>query len=260
MAQELSAPRRAVVLGASNVFRSIATVVAAAQAARGAPLDLFIAAGHGRSFGMWNRVLGYSVPGIVQCGLWDALAARTNVPTAALITDVGNDLLYGASAPTILGWVETCLARLRPQCEQIVVTELPLTSLARLTSARFVMFRTALFPASRMTLAQAIDGANCLNDGLQALAEKYFCTVVVPRAAWYGFDPIHVEQRHVSAAWHELLASWRTSEATSAARGSLWQWSRLRARRIHVQRFMGRQRETPQPALRYADGSTISLY
>ena len=76
------APRRAVVLGASNVYRNLGTVVATAQATWGRPLELLIAAGHGRSYGLWNSVLGYSVPGIVHCGLWDAFAARRDVPIA----------------------------------------------------------------------------------------------------------------------------------------------------------------------------------
>ncbi len=254
------APRRAVILGASNVFRNISTVVASAQAAWGAPLELLIAAGHGRSYGMWNRVLGYSVPGIVQCGLWDALAQRSAVPTAALITDVGNDLLYGASPETILAWVETCLARLRPVCERITMTELPLHSVARLTPPQFVMLSRILFPRSRLSLTDAIAHSRRLNDGLLSLAEKFSAHVIAPEKIWYGFDPIHVRRRHVASAWHALLAPWSAAPHEWQARGTLWQWCQLRSKRTHVQQFLARKYLTPQPALRAADGSTVSLY
>lgn len=254
------APRRAVVLGASNVFRNISTVVAAARSAWGAPLELLIAAGHGRSYGMWNHVLGYSVPGILQCALWEALAARDQVPTAALITDVGNDLLYGASPETILDWVETCLARLRPVCERIAITELPLHSVARLTPRQFLFFRRLLFPASRLSLADAIAHAHRLNAGLLSLAEKYALDVVAPEKNWYGFDPIHIARPHVASAWHALLTPWRAEASNTYARGTLWQWCQLRSRRTHVQQFLARKYQTPQPSLRLADGSSVSLY
>jgi hypothetical protein len=254
------APRRGVILGASNVFRNISTVVATAQSAWGQPLDLLIAAGHGRSYGAWNWVLGYSVPGIVHCGLWEALDARPQAPTAALLTDVGNDLLYGTSAKTILRWVETCLERLQPRCERIVVSELPLTSVARLKPSHYVMLRSVLFPWSRVTFDEVVASAKCLNAGLIELAQKFSASIVQPQQTWYGFDPIHVRRRHTCAAWQTLLGPWCDAADSLAARGSVWRWWQLRMRRTHVQRFLSRERHTPQPALRYADGSTVSLY
>lgn len=257
---QASAPRRAVVFGASNVYRNLATVVAASQAAWGGPLELLIAAGHGRSFGMWNNVLGYSVPGIIHCGLWDALTDRRDRPTAALITDVGNDLLYGASPETILNWVATCLDRLQPICERIVMTQLPVESVKRLTPAQFLLLSRILFPRSRLTLSDALERTHRLNEGIVALAKNYSVHLVAPKKDWYGFDPIHVRRRHVANAWHTLLVPWSDDADRAAARGEVWQWCRLRAHRTHVQRFLSRQSQTPQPAVRYPDGSSVSLY
>ena len=55
------------------------------------------------------------LPGIVECGLWDALAQRPPAPTVALLTDIGNDLLYDVPVPQIVSWVETCLDRFSPR-------------------------------------------------------------------------------------------------------------------------------------------------
>ncbi|MEX0819484.1 MAG: hypothetical protein WD070_07815, partial [Pirellulaceae bacterium] len=88
--------RRVVLLGASNIARSPAIVFDSARSAWGSPLDIVAATGHGRSYGMTSCVLGRTLPGILQCGLWEALATRPLVPTAALLTDIGNDILYGA--------------------------------------------------------------------------------------------------------------------------------------------------------------------
>lgn len=257
---QAAAPRRAVILGASNVFRSVSTVAATAKAAWGAPLELLIAAGHGRSYGAWNRVLGYSVPGIVQCGIWDAINARQGVPTAALVTDAGNDLLYGASPETILNWIETCLSRLRPVCQRIAITRLPIARLERLRPIEFVLFRHILFPRSRLSYTDAIAQARCLDEGLVQLAEKFSACLVTPELDWYGFDPIHIRRRDVVHAWRTVLTSWSDDELAASAHLNLRKWWSIRRHRTHVQRFLGREYLTPQPVVHDADGSTISLF
>jgi hypothetical protein len=63
------------------------------------------------------------------------------LPTAALITDIGNDLFYEASVERIAEWIEQCLSRLAPLCERIVVTQLPLVR--RPSAARSAGVRAA---------------------------------------------------------------------------------------------------------------------
>lgn len=253
-------PRRVVLLGASNVIRSVATVVETARCAWGGPLDVLAACGHGRSYGQASLVLVRSLPGIVECGLWDDLAARPNVPTAALLTDVGNDLLYGASPERIAGWVETCLARLAPRCERIVVTELPLESTSRLGKLRYLAIRSVLFPQSKLDYSSAVAKTAELNDRVVEAARRFGASVVRPRLQWYGWDPIHVSRASASRAWREILAAWCVEETLIAPRASLRQWLRLRFLHPQQMRFFGRERHCPQPARTLRDGSWISFY
>ncbi len=90
-----------VLLGASNLTRGISTVVGMARGIVGEPSEFLIAMGHGRSYGQRSSVLGRSLPGITQCGLWEALR-HARGPTSALITDIGNDVIYGVPVETIL--------------------------------------------------------------------------------------------------------------------------------------------------------------
>ena len=108
-----SPSRRVILLGASNVTRSMSTIVETAELVWGRPLDLLAACGHGRSYGRTSCVFGRSLPGILECGLWDELSRRPALPTAALVTDIGNDILYGAGVDQIAAWVEQSLIRLR---------------------------------------------------------------------------------------------------------------------------------------------------
>jgi hypothetical protein len=252
--------KRVVLLGASNLMRGISTVVETAQCTWGTPLDVMAASGHGRSYGMTSRVLGRSLPSIVSCGLWDDLAQRTPLPTAALITDVGNDIVYGADANQIAGWLEQILERLSPICQQIVVTGLPLASIQRLSHWHFQIFRTLLFPGSRLTLDASLQHASDVDARLRNAATKYGASFAAPRLQWYGWDPIHIRLRHWSRAWSEILANWSDEPSQETASGSLLRWSKLRAQRPLVRTLFGIEQRRAQPTCKLRNETIVSLY
>lgn len=252
--------RRVVLLGASNIARSLSIVFDSALLAWGSPLDIVAASGHGRSYGLTSHVLGRTLPGILQSGLWEALATRTPLPTAALLTDIGNDILYGASAEQVTRWVERCLKQLQPIAQKITITQLPLASLEALGAIRFLTMRTILFPQSRLTLSDALATARGLNANVMGLAEAYGATVIEPARHWYGFDPIHIKRRHQSDAWHHILRSWNPAIDIAPARHSLLRWASLRRIRPHSRHMFGIRQQQEQPARRLSDGSCVSLY
>lgn len=251
---------RAVILGASNVIRGISTVLATAERCCGRPGDILIASGHGRSYGMRSRVFGRALPGITQCGLWKALAERRPAKTVALLTDIGNDLLYGASVDTIVTWVETCLERLRPGADRLILTELPLENIERLTPAKFFAVRTLLFPRSRLSLTAAQDMAAAVNDQVKMLASSFEATLIKPAASWYGIDPIHIHHRHESLAWQAIMAPWRTEMATCCDPASPSPRIRATSCRPQVRWLCGIEQRCPQPAVQLASGTQVSFF
>lgn len=252
--------RRVVLLGASNAIRGLSTIVETAQLVLGGPIDLLGAVGFGRSYGMTSRVLGRSLPGIVDCELWSDLSRRPPAETYALLTDIGNDIVYGADVEQIACWVEQCLERLVPICQRVVVTELPLESLSTLGQFRFGFFRTLLFPRSRLSFKDALSVAQMLNSHVVELAKRFEVRVVAPRVQWYGLDPIHIRMRHWSGAWSEILCDWRENFRPSRARGSFMRWLRLQRQRPRSRHLFGIHQQRDQPAFAMRDGSTSSLY
>ena len=165
-------PRRLVAVGASNLTRGFPTLAASLCTAAGPDAELFAALGLGRSYGMNSRVLARTLPSILDCGLWRALAAMPPAPTRAVVTDVGNDILYGAPSSLILEWVAEVVDRLRRTTPDVVITGLPLASLRQLSNARFLAFRTVFYPPARVTRMDAIHAAEQIDEGLQALADS----------------------------------------------------------------------------------------
>ena len=95
--------RRVILLGASNLVLSFPTIVATARATWGEPIEFMAAMGHGRSYGKDTSVFGRKISGIFPCALWQDLQNRPPMPTTALVTDIGNDLLYGVTPDQLLG-------------------------------------------------------------------------------------------------------------------------------------------------------------
>src|SRR5262249_21781564 len=175
-------PRRVILLGVSSVGRGLSTALETACSAWSGPLDVLAAFGHGRSYGVRTSLLWRELPGIAECGLWEALARRPAAPTAALVTDVGNDLLLDVPAPRMAAWVEACVDRLLDAGARVVLTPLPLCNVERLSPGRFLLFRSLLYPGCRLGLATVLERARDLDARLRDLAASRGLALVEHRA------------------------------------------------------------------------------
>jgi hypothetical protein len=248
--------RRLVVLGASNLTRGFAAVVQAARAAWGEPLDVFGALGHGRSYGIDSRIFFRELPGILESGLWAQLDASPRVPSRALVTDVGNDILYHVPVETILGWMSECVRRLEVLGCEVILTDLPLFTLRELSPSRFLFFRSLFVPSCRLTQRQVEERAVEVSAGLVRLARDRGHTLVPLQPEWYGFDPIHIRPRYWTAAWRQILGAVPTQPPPGPRLGRL----RLYLARPQRRSLFGFRQHTPQPALRTAAQTAVWLY
>jgi len=221
---------------------------------------VYAALGHGRSYGMRSRVLVRSLPGILESGLWDELANAPPVSTRALVTDVGNDILYGAPASTILSWVAGCLARLRALGSETVLTDLPLDSIRRMSRSRFLFFRSLLVPSCRLTLSQVIERSEGVAEGLARMAATERLRFATLRPEWYGFDPIHIRPRFWGPAWLEILG-WGIPSATPRTPAPRPLPSRVLYFAPPARRWIcGLEQRHGQPAVRTSGGTEVWLF
>lgn len=200
---------RAVVLGASNVSIGYRTICRLLLNSSEDPLEIFTASGHGRSYGLWSRFLFRGLPGITQSGLWDRLQLEMEVKEhtriSGLLTDIGNDLIYGVEVDQILEWVQDCLDRLTQLEASITVTELPMEPLLKLSSARYEMTRRIFFRGKSLPWKEMKSRIISLNENLLRLTGDYDIRMVKPKPEWYGFDPIHMKWGSRAQAWKEIL-------------------------------------------------------
>lgn len=241
---------RIVLLGASNLVREPWLAIETARRVLGAAeLDVFGAFGHGRSYGMRTRFAARSLPGILDCGLWKALAEQPPDPLYALVTDIGNDIGYEAGAEQTAVWVEECLRRLAAHRARIVITGVPIVSLERFADWQIGLTRRLFFPTSSLTPADVWREVRELDRRLREIGERPGVEWVGPEADWYGFDPIHFRRRRAAAAFGRMMSSWSTSAAAGTpARRSFWNWLRIRVMLPESWKWLGRELGCRQPA------------
>jgi hypothetical protein len=247
---------RVVLLGASNLTLSLPTVLGTAASLAGpGPLEFFVAAGHGRCYGRWSRVLVRGLPSILDCGLWPAARGVAPARTLALVTDVGNDIPFGAAPAALAGWIDACLARLGELGADSVLTLLPAATLERLPPWRYHLFKALLFPGRRLPFPIMRQRLTEVNVRLADLAARRGVKVVEPRPGWYRADAIHLGRRQRAAAWQAILSGWETTAhghppAAVACRGLAPEWQTL----------CGLSRRRPQPSGVLPDGTRLSLF
>lgn len=251
---------RVVLLGASNLSMGLPAVLAATRARLGrGRLAVFAAAGHGRAYGQWSRVLGRGLPSILEAGLW-AAAGRVAAPrTVALVTDVGNDLVYGAPPAAVAAHVERCLERLAGMGAETVLVLLPTQALARLPRWRYHLLKACLYPGRRLPFDRFGTVLAELDARLREAAARWDLRTVEPRPAWYRFDAIHIRWGQRARAWGEIVAHWDAGPG-AASRPPVPPRYRCWDLAPAYRTLLGVPVRRAQPSRRWADGTVLWLY
>lgn len=251
-------PVRVVLLGASNAVLGLKPFLAEALSLAGGPVDVLAAIGLGRAYGLPSLVLGRGRGPILSSGLWRALSTGP-APAAALVTDVGNDLLYGASLPDVTRDVDEAVGRLRDAGARVVVGGLPLQRLLRVSPASFRAFRALFFPSHPLERERVRADVCALDERLRLTALGRGVTFLPADRGWYRLDPVHVARAARARRWRALLAA-AGVEGPAVPAPRLPSDLRLRTLASESSTLFGVARRAPQPALRLPDGSTLSLY
>jgi hypothetical protein len=257
---ELTGSRRAiVVLGASNVSRGLARLVAIVRARADASRELFVAAGHGRAYGVSSRVGLRRLPSILASGLWRALDREQAAEPLALLTDVGNELLYGLGVAAVAGGVREAARRLADRGATLAITGLPLASIARVGRVRYRLLRTLYVPGCLLSLAEIHEATRWLDDELRAIAADTGATFLEQPGAWYGLDALHVKRSRLDNLWGRVGEAWDLPRVSSRPRASLAEWAALGSRAAEVRSVARVMRFTRQPVIQRG-GLRIWMY
>lgn len=253
---------RLILLGASNLTLSIYQVIRLIQARCGGPSDVLVAAGHGRSYGKYSRVLVRGLPGITASGLWQRLKELEPLPTYVFITDVGNDIPYGHTPDELLQWIGFCVDQLQVQQSKIVMTNIPIESVTAMSEFRFKIIRAVLFPFCQISREQVIERAKTVHKQLAVMAEMKGFTLCEQDSNWFGPDNIHILYWKRLNAYKYIFDHFPSSKCDEPFSSRIgWGFSAWTRRpEFHMKNLLGHQIHRKQPSGQLNDGTIVSMY
>lgn len=244
---------KVVLLGASNLSLGWPRLADQVASAVTSPLRVYTAYGMGRSYcGERSGFACWQLPGILKSGIWDALESveSDNSDCYALITDLGNDLVYGKSPQEVVDAANECVARLRrwnSDC-RIVMTRPPTASVETVGRFRFGVCRWILFPKCPLSLPEVKAATVELDGRLVELANDLQVRISEPLLDWYGLDPIHVKRRYQTTAFSRMIQHWQ-SEHTPTPPASAIRPNFRRRPQAEMKWAWGRQKFVDQPSV-----------
>ena len=240
---------RVIALGASNLTRGLRTVVSLGRTTWGHDTEVIAALGLGRSYGSYHRLGVRGLPGILDCGIWRALEAMptsSSTKTIGIVSDVGNDIMYGFPPDRILRWVTEAVTRLQRHTDAIALTGLPVDNPARVSDLQFRTMRAVMFPSSPQTLDGVKRDVPVVQAGLERLAAERGLRLVQLRPEWYGIDPVHFRHPFWRRVWGEFLGLDAATWEQPAEPGGVLESARLWLRADEHRWLCGIHQHTPQ--------------
>jgi hypothetical protein len=169
------------------------------------PMEVLAALGPGRGYGSWGGLLNISYPPIAESPLFEKARrkAEGGSRVVALVTDIGNDLLYGVEADSLIATVQNVFDRLVAMNAQVYVTTLPVYFERDVSPMVYYPIRTMLYPQSRVSCEQAMEGVRRVNAFLKELSDKRI-QVMPAMDPYLGWDHVHFGLVKAGEVWNQV--------------------------------------------------------
>ena len=199
-------PVSIILLGASNLARGHYSLTRCIKRNLGSrPVAFFNALGPGRAYCAFGGVVGVTYPPIGSSQIFSEVKGQSQEARRkiALITDLGNDIMYGVQAEKIIAEIRAILERLENMDADALITPIPATLIPQLTPSAFGFLKAVFFPRSKVNRIEAIAAIKkinlVINEGLGSRV-----TVINGLDNFMGWDKIHYGSFHFGEVWSRI--------------------------------------------------------
>lgn len=197
-----------VLMGASNLARGYSALAnCLTRCLSPHPVEILHAMGPGRGYCAEGGLFNVVYPAIGAGGVLNA--ARERAPMArrvvALITDIGNDVMYGVPAAEIIFHLDSLMRNLNAIGADVFVSPIPLAVEEDVSEFQFRVLRAVFFPRSPVEYSGAADAVRRINGFLRESAGGRIH--LLPSAKdFLGMDKIHYSMFQSHKAWSGAVA------------------------------------------------------
>jgi len=196
-------------LGASNLARSLYGLKRCiTRCVFPRPVSFLHAMGPGRGYISQGGIFNAIYPPILYCDILKAAynKRKKNQQVIVLITDIGNDIMYGVSSEEIIEGLNLLFNRLNELEAKVFITSIPIDLKKDVSAFYFRILRCIFFPKSYVEQNQASEAIQTINDFIFQAFDKNI-TVINEMKKYCGIDKIHYSLFKSRAAWSHIASN-----------------------------------------------------
>ncbi|KMP12685.1 hypothetical protein UR09_00375 [Candidatus Nitromaritima sp. SCGC AAA799-A02] len=159
-----------VFLGASNLARAFSGLThCLTRALSPRPAEFIHAMGPGRGYIAEGGIFNAVYPPILDCGILEAADKKAShyESIMVLVTDIGNDIMYGVPPEKVVSGLQTLLGTFGEMGANIFITAIPVDLERDVGESYFHILRHIFFPKSRVEYLQAVEAVRAVNRSIK---------------------------------------------------------------------------------------------
>ncbi len=195
-----------VLLGASNLARGYSALTEyVSQSMDSGSVQFATALGPGRGYCARGGLLNFSYLPIGECRIMKSVSVPEGGRVAVLITDIGNDIMYGVSDAALIECLDVLIEKAGRWNAEIFVTSIHVDVSRDLGKFSFKILKALFYPKSVVTFDQADSAVKRVNEYLQNKSEQNErLHLLGGLGAFGGWDKIHYSLLKSHLAWSHV--------------------------------------------------------
>ena len=201
-----SPPILFLLMGASNLARGYSMFTRHISSCFGKNKTEFLnALGPGRGFCARGGMFNFTYPPIQDCRILEAAKKKSCDTRVVLITDIGNDLMYGVSADTLIESLDGLIDKALLLDAEIFLTSIHVNLRKDVSQTTFFILKSFFYPGSNITYEETDLFIIKVNGYLKEKAEKNEKVHLISGLeSFIGVDKIHYSLLNTHSAWEKI--------------------------------------------------------
>ena len=193
-------------MGASNLARGYSLLTRHISSCFGKNKTEFLnALGPGRGFCARGGMFNFTYPPIQDCRILEVAKKKSCDTRAVLITDIGNDLMYGVLADTLIESLDGLIGRALQWDAEIFLTSIHVNLKKDVSPTMFFILKSFFYPGSSITYEEADLFIIKVNGYLEEKARQNERVYLISgMTSFIGMDKIHYSFLKTHLAWEKI--------------------------------------------------------